>query len=74
MQKHEAHHVEALREAITECGGQSGLAKAVGKEQGHVWFWLKRAKKISPEIAIKIERATKGKVARDRLCPALGER
>jgi DNA-binding transcriptional regulator YdaS (Cro superfamily) len=67
----EQPHVPALREAIKVMGNQTALAKAIGKEQGHIWFWLKRAQKIPPTIAIKIEQATDGKVSRDRLCPEL---
>jgi DNA-binding transcriptional regulator YdaS (Cro superfamily) len=64
-------HRPALVEAINIAGSQAKLAKAIGKQQGHVWFWLKEAKKISPSIAIKIEQATDGKVSRARLCPEL---
>lgn len=64
-------HREALLEAIEHAGGQAALAKAVGKKQGHIWFWLNRANKLSPSIAIKIEQATGGKVSRERLCPEL---
>lgn len=52
-------------------GGQTALAKAIGKEQAHVWFWLHKAQKLPPKIAIDIERVTQGKVARARLCPEL---
>jgi DNA-binding transcriptional regulator YdaS (Cro superfamily) len=64
-------HHEALKEAIKVMGSQAALARAVGKQQGHVWFWLKEAKKLSPSIAIKIEHATDGKVSRHDLCPEL---
>lgn len=66
----QTHH-EALRKAIEIAGGQAALAKAVGKSQGHVWFWLNEAKKISPTVAIKIEKATGGQVSRASLCPEL---
>ena len=64
-------HVEPLREAIEIVGSQAKLAKAIGKEQGHIWFWLNRAQKITPPIAVKIEQATGGKVSRTKLCPEL---
>lgn len=62
---------DALREAIKVKGSQAALAGAIGKKQGHIWFWLNKAKKLSPSIAIDIERATEGKVPRARLCPEL---
>lgn len=68
MQPHQPHH-EALIEAIKIAGSQAALAKKLGKKQGHVWFWLNQAKKLTPTIAIKIEHATG--VSRDRLCPEL---
>jgi DNA-binding transcriptional regulator YdaS (Cro superfamily) len=64
-------HRAALKEAIDRLGGQVALADALGKKQGHVWFWLNRAKKLSPSIAIEIEQATGGIVPRHRLCPEL---
>lgn len=64
-------HRQPLREAITILGGQAALATAIGKKQGHIWFYLNEAQKLPPALAIKIELATEGKVSRDRLCPAL---
>jgi DNA-binding transcriptional regulator YdaS (Cro superfamily) len=64
-------HRAALQEAIEIKGSQLALAEALGKKQGHVSFWLHKAKKISPSIAIAIEQATDGMVPRHRLCPEL---
>lgn len=64
-------HVKPLQEAIEIVGSQAELARRLKKKQGHIWFWLKEAKKLSPGIAIKIEQATDGKVPRHRLCPEL---
>lgn len=64
-------HRKALQEAIDALGSQAALARALKKKQGHIWFWLHEAKKLSPSIAIQIERATDGKVSRARLCPEL---
>jgi DNA-binding transcriptional regulator YdaS (Cro superfamily) len=58
---------EALKDAIRIKGTQAALAEAIGKEQGHIWFWLNKAKKLPAEIAIAIEQATNGKVPRSRL-------
>lgn len=64
-------HRPALVKAINHAGSQAALAKKIGKQQGHIWFWLHEAKKLSPSIAIKIEHATKGEVSRSDLCPEL---
>lgn len=64
-------HKEPLQEAIEILGSQAALAKAIGKQQGHIWFYLNEAQKIPPALAIKIEHATKGKVSREKLCPEL---
>lgn len=60
-------HREALLEAIKIAGSQSALAKALGKKQAHVWFWLNEAKKFPPAVAVQIEEATG--VSRQRFCP-----
>lgn len=62
-------HQEALQRAIDIAGGQSALARLLGKKQGHVWHWLHQVQRLSPEIAIAIERATEGKVSRGELRP-----
>lgn len=64
-------HREALKAAIVVLGSQARLATALGKKQGHIWFWLHKAKKLSPSIAIEIEHATGGIVPRASLCPEL---
>ncbi|MBB2157034.1 helix-turn-helix domain-containing protein [Gluconacetobacter diazotrophicus] len=61
----------SLQSAVDLFGGQSSLAKAIGKKQGHVWWWLHRARKVPAEQAIAIERATGGAVSRQDLRPDL---
>jgi len=62
---------EPLIRAIQLCGGQSGLARASGYTQAHVWYWLNKAKRVPAEAAPKIEEATGGKVTRAQLRPDL---
>lgn len=62
-------HHEALKRAVEIAGGQTALARLVGKRQGHVWDWLNSTKKLAPEIAVAIERAIDGQVRRDELRP-----
>jgi DNA-binding transcriptional regulator YdaS (Cro superfamily) len=56
----------AIERAIRFYGTQDALAAAVGKTQHCIW----RAKEVgrcSPELAIKIEIATSGKVRKEEL-------
>lgn len=48
---------EALKKAIEKAGGQTALAEAIGKTQGHVSNWLRRDK-VPPEMVLPIEGAT----------------
>jgi TorA maturation chaperone TorD len=50
--------ISALERAIASAGGQSALARMIGKTQGHVWHWLKVAKRVPAEVVIAIEGAT----------------
>lgn len=49
--------VEALEIAIEKAGGQTALARKIGKTQGHICKWLER-KKVPANMAIPIEQAT----------------
>lgn len=59
----------ALKKAIELAGGQSALAKICGVKQQHVWNWINRDKKISPEHVIPIEKGLDGKITRHDLRP-----
>ncbi len=60
-----------IEKAVSLFGSQSGLAKALGGKtrQGHVYQWLHQMKKITPEVALKIEKASEGKVKAEKLNP-----
>ena len=62
---------EPLSRAVEILGSQSALARACGKAQGHVWWWLNRSKRVPAEQVLVIERATKGRVTRHELRPDL---
>lgn len=47
----------ALIQAVEAAGGQTALAKAIGKTQGHISTWLRRSY-IPAEMVLAIERAT----------------
>lgn len=46
-----------LQQAIEAAGGQTALASAIGKTQGHISKWLQRGY-IPAESVLAIERAT----------------
>lgn len=60
-----------IEKAIKHIGSQSGLARAIGGKtrQGHVYQWLHQLKKITPEVALKIEKVSDGKVSAEKLSP-----
>lgn len=62
----------ALEKAIESAGTQAKLAAALSTpekpiKQQNVWNWLRRDKKVPPDMAVPIERATG--VPRHELCP-----
>lgn len=59
-----------IQAAITILGSEAKLALACGVTQGAIWK-AKTAGRVSGEMAVKIERATKGSVPRHRLRPDL---
>lgn len=58
-----------LMRAIEACGSQTALARACGVKQGHVWYWLNKAKQVPAEYAGLIEAATGGTVTKAELRP-----
>jgi DNA-binding transcriptional regulator YdaS (Cro superfamily) len=58
-----------LEDAVRDAGSQAKFGQAIGLSQQGVSFLMKSAKKISPLTAIKIEKATKGKLTRQQLRP-----
>ncbi|MGF3025579.1 transcriptional regulator [Methylobacterium aquaticum] len=59
-----------IQAAITLLGSEAKLGAACGVSQTTIWK-AKRAKRVSAELAIRIENATNGAVARHRLRPDL---
>lgn len=62
--------LEHLHRAIELCGSQQALAKQIGLSQQGVSYLLK-ARTVSAETAVAIERATNGAVSRRDLRPDL---
>lgn len=52
-----ANETAALQRAIKTAGGQSALARQVGKRQSNVWRWLKSGR-VAAEFALAVERVT----------------
>ncbi len=61
--------IQLINQAIEICGSQSELARRCGIKQGSVWNWLHRGKYLSPQMAIAIEKATRGEIKRKQLLP-----
>lgn len=62
-----------IQAAITILGSEAKLGVACGVSQGAIWK-AKRAGRVSGELAVAIEKATKGSVPRWRLRPDLWDR
>ena len=62
--------MRALERAIKLAGGQSNLARAIGKTQNAIWK-AKNCGRISAALAISIETATGGRVTREQLAPQI---
>ena len=60
--------MQALLNAILLAGGQTALARRIGKRQSHVAQWLRRGR-VGPTACIAIETAVDGRVTRYELRP-----
>lgn len=60
---------EAIREAITACGGQAPLARTLHVSQPVVWQWANGRRPVPAERCRDIEQATAGRVTRYQLRP-----
>lgn len=58
-----------IEEAIAFCGTQQALAEKCGLSQAGVSWLLNGAERVSAETAIRIEKATGGKIKRQQLRP-----
>lgn len=59
---------ELLEKAIRHAGSETKLGQATGYSQNAIWQAKKKGK-VSPEMAIAIDRATKGEVPKTALRP-----
>jgi DNA-binding transcriptional regulator YdaS (Cro superfamily) len=59
--------------AVKILGSQRKLADAIGCSQQHVSYLLHEAERVSAEVALKIDRATDGRVSRHELRPDIFE-
>ena len=60
--------IDFLHRAIAMFGNQSRLAVAIGYSQHAVWHAVQR-RRVSPQMAVAIHKATNGKVRKDQLRP-----
>lgn len=63
--------IEALEKAVAIAGGQTALAKLIGRDQGTIWAWLNTTKRVPAEEVLPIEKATNGQITRYQLRPDL---
>ena len=62
----------ALERAITIAGSQKALARAIGCQASHIYYWRRVSRRgVSADGAVAIEKATAGKVRREDLRPDL---
>ncbi|MEF0939610.1 transcriptional regulator [Rhizobium sp. BR 362] len=57
-----------LEAAISIAGSEAKLGKLIGKSQNAIWS-AKRKGRVSAEIAVGIDRATKGAISKSHLRP-----
>jgi DNA-binding transcriptional regulator YdaS (Cro superfamily) len=63
---------DAIEKAIRIAGSERKLAKLAGFSQNAIWH-AKKEGRVTGRLALAIEAATGGKIARHRLCPTLFE-
>ncbi len=61
--------MNALERAVEIVGGQTALAKSLGKRQSLIWSWLQKDGVVPAEHCLPIETATQGRVTRHDLRP-----
>ncbi|MGO1079922.1 transcriptional regulator [Inquilinus sp. CA228] len=59
----------ALERAVAAKGGQTAFARAIGRKQQTVWWWLHKSGRVPAEDCIRIELAVEGAVKRHELRP-----
>lgn len=64
---------KAINSAIEIVGSQQKLADACEVSQPTVWSWLHGRKKASAQNAVRIEKATGGKIQAYQIRPDLSE-
>ena len=69
MNYHPPMNTKYLEKAIKIAGGQTALAKLIGRRQSHVSTWLYRDKKVPAVAARLIDEALDGQVTRYQLRP-----
>mgnify|MGYP000894824632 CR=1 FL=1 len=63
--------MSAISRAIEYFGSRTEFAAAIGASEQAVSFWATGKRGVSAEYAVEIERATKGAVRCEELCPSV---
>ena len=59
----------AIQSAVTAVGGQTALAKKIGRSQSLVWQWCVGRLPVTAELCGRVEVATSGAITREMLRP-----
>jgi len=63
--------IDSVNRAIEIAGSTSDLAEKCGVTRAAIYNWRSGYRLPCPQNAIKIEKATDGKVTRSELCPSI---
>ena len=63
--------MQALERAVEQMGGVRRLAAAADIAPATIYSWLSGSRRMSPRLALRVERATKGAVSRKQLLPEI---
>jgi DNA-binding transcriptional regulator YdaS (Cro superfamily) len=63
--------MDALKRAIEQTGGVRRLAAAADIAPATIYSWLSGDRRMSARLAVRVERATQGRVTRKQLLPEI---
>jgi DNA-binding transcriptional regulator YdaS (Cro superfamily) len=67
------HQAQLYQTLVDHYGSQESTAEALLVKQPAVSCWVRGTKKMSERVAMRAEKATKGKFKAVELCPSLKE-
>lgn len=61
--------MNAIQQSVQILGSQKALADAIGVSQAYVSHFMTGRRTVTPELCVRIEKATRGKVKRKTIRP-----